>query len=110
MLTIKRQHRAFTLIEVLAALSIIIVLTLALVVTINGQLSKAKQRNVEAMIQTVNIQIEMEYQRDDVDRSWFASENGLVQAAVITDKQLKTLHEGATYQSSATPPRFVLKR
>jgi|GEM_PF-657078 len=106
-----RKHAGFTLIEVIAALSIIIVLTLTVVMTVNSQLKKANQRNVEAMIQTVNMQIEVDYQRVEMDRSNFESPAALVAAQVISDKQRQTLEDGhAKYQLTPAPPKFVLSR
>ncbi|KRM73057.1 hypothetical protein FC34_GL000778 [Lacticaseibacillus brantae DSM 23927] len=95
----------------IAALSIIIVLTLTVVMTVNSQLKKANQRNLEAMIQTVNMQIEVDYQRLELDRSNFDSPAALVSASVISDKQRQALEDGhARYQLTPAPPKFVLPR
>ena len=55
----RKRLRAFTLIEVIAALGVIILLTLALVLTIQGQMKRVESQNLKATVATVNSQIEM---------------------------------------------------
>ena len=57
----RKRLRAFTLIEVIAALGVIILLTLALVLTIQGQMKRVESQNLKATVATVNSQIEMAY-------------------------------------------------
>ncbi|MDN6433382.1 MAG: type II secretion system GspH family protein, partial [Lacticaseibacillus paracasei] len=54
----RKRLRAFTLIEVIAALGVIILLTLALVLTIQGQMKRVEGQNLKATVATVNSQIE----------------------------------------------------
>ncbi|KRO16564.1 prepilin-type N-terminal cleavage/methylation domain-containing protein [Lacticaseibacillus saniviri] len=105
-----KRRAGFTLIEVLAALGIIIVLTLTLVITINSQLQKAKQRNVEATVQTVNTQIEVEYNRPDMSANDFNSQASLVSGRVITAEQLKVMTDGKVRFVGGQPPHFEVTR
>ena len=50
----RKRLRAFTLIEVIAALGVIILLTLALVLTIQGQMKRVEGQNLKATVATVN--------------------------------------------------------
>lgn len=64
----RKRLRAFTLIEVIAALGVIILLTLALVLTIQGQMKRVESQNLKATVATVNSQIEMAYNEPDADK------------------------------------------
>lgn len=84
----------FTLIEVLAALAIIVVLTLALILTVKGQVEQAHQKDTELMISTVNSQIEV--QAVDLEKSELAglrSLKGLASAGYISAQQLEALNK-----------------
>ncbi|EPC93908.1 Competence protein ComGC [Lacticaseibacillus paracasei subsp. paracasei CNCM I-4649] len=65
----RKRLRAFTLIEVIAALGVIILLTLALVLTIQGQMKRVESQNLKATVATVNSQIEMAYNEPDADKN-----------------------------------------
>ena len=58
-----KRKKGFTLIEVLAALGIIIVLTLTLVVTIRAQLQKANEENLRSVAAAMNMQIAVAYEQ-----------------------------------------------
>lgn len=103
-----KKRKAFTLIEVLAALALIIVLTLTLVVTIQGQVEQAKVRQSRAMVETVNAQITIAYEQPDSDKTEFRSVEALVQAGIITRAQSSQLGDVAKY-SADPPPGFKLK-
>ena len=84
----------FTLIEVLAALAIIVVLTLALIVTVKGQVEQAQKKDTELMISTVNSQIEV--QAADADQTELAglhSIKGLYSAGYISNQQMTDLNK-----------------
>lgn len=102
-----KKRRAFTLIEVLAALALIIVLTLTLVVTIQGQVKQAQHRQDQTRIETVNAQVAIAYEQTDRVDSDFSSVDSLVKAGIITDDQQAQLAKIASY--TASPPRFKLK-
>ncbi|WP_262314821.1 prepilin-type N-terminal cleavage/methylation domain-containing protein [Lacticaseibacillus parakribbianus] len=104
-----KRRKGFTLIEVLAALGLIIVLTLTLVVTIRAQLEQANSKQLEATVASVNTQIEVAYASPSATTSTFASVDALVKANIITAAQQKALASGATYVASDTPPRFAVK-
>jgi competence protein ComGC len=57
---LKRRRPGFTLIEVLAALAIIVVLTLALILMVKGQVEQANKKDNNLLEQTVNAQIEVQ--------------------------------------------------
>ncbi|KRM88342.1 prepilin-type N-terminal cleavage/methylation domain-containing protein [Lacticaseibacillus thailandensis] len=61
----KRQRRGFTLIEVLAALAVIVILTITLIVTVKGQMQHAEAKNVATIVRSVNAQLEV--QTPDMD-------------------------------------------
>ncbi|KRM54745.1 prepilin-type N-terminal cleavage/methylation domain-containing protein [Lacticaseibacillus sharpeae] len=62
-----KRRKGFTLIEVLAALAIIVVLTLALILMVKGQVDQANKKDNRLLEQTVNAQIEV--QMDDTGTS-----------------------------------------
>lgn len=103
-----KKRKAFTLIEVLAALALIIVLTLTLVVTIQGQVEQAKIRQSRAMVETVNAQIDIAYQQPDSAAAEFQNASALVQAGIISDRQRSQLADVATY-SPGPPPGYKVR-
>ncbi|WP_225047037.1 type II secretion system protein [Lacticaseibacillus kribbianus] len=105
----RRTRRAFTLIEVLAALGLIIVLTLTLVVTIRAQVQQANDKQLEATVASVNTQIEVAYAAPGAEAADFGSTASLVAAKIITADQQKALASGASYQAQDKPPKFVVK-
>lgn len=102
-----RKRRGFTLIEVIAALGIIVVLTLVLVATIQAQLAKANQQRLESLVGTVNTQILVAYQQVDRNDADFLSTDALVKADIVTDQQWQQL-AGKVRLSTAKPPVFSL--
>ncbi|MFD1392162.1 prepilin-type N-terminal cleavage/methylation domain-containing protein [Lacticaseibacillus jixianensis] len=102
-----KKRKAFTLIEVLAALALIIVLTLTLVVTIQGQVQQAQRRQSQALIETTNAQITIAYEQPDRVVAEFASPAELVRAGIISANQQTQLAAVATY--TASPPAYHLK-
>lgn len=105
-----RRKKGFTLIEVLAALAIIIVLTLALVVTIRAQVDKANRQNLRALVESVNTQIVVAY--DDPNRvaSAFTSVTQLLSADILTNAQWNQLRDNVTYHPSGEPPYFTVNK
>lgn len=103
-----KKRKAFTLIEVLAALALIIVLTLTLVVTIQGQVQQAKIRQSQAVVENVNAQIDIAYQQPDRSSGDFESSDALVKAGIITSSQKSQLAEVASY-SPGPPPAYTVK-
>jgi competence protein ComGC len=104
----RKRKKGFTLIEVLAALGIIIVLTLALVVTIKGQLERADRQNLEATMATMNMQIMVAYDQPGRDAIDFTSASAMAKAGVISSTQLEQASR-LRLSLSDTPPQFVLK-
>ncbi|KRN25353.1 prepilin-type N-terminal cleavage/methylation domain-containing protein [Lacticaseibacillus camelliae] len=103
-----KKRKAFTLIEVLAALALIIVLTLTLVVTIQAQVRQAKVRQSQAVVTTVNAQIDIAYQQPDSSNGDFTNPDALVRAGIITSGQQSQLADVATY-SPGPPPAYKVK-
>lgn len=93
----KKRRRAFTLIEVLAALGLIIVLTLTLVVTIKTQVDQANARQLQSLVATVNARIEIAYSQTGRNEADFASTASLVRAGIITQDQVDQL-DAASYR------------
>ncbi|MCI1284173.1 prepilin-type N-terminal cleavage/methylation domain-containing protein [Lacticaseibacillus songhuajiangensis] len=90
----KKRRPAFTLIEVLAALAIIVVLTLALILTVKGQVEQAHQKDVGLMVSTVNAQVEV--QSTDMESSKLSAINdvkGLLDAGLISTQQYQELQK-----------------
>lgn len=54
---LKRQRKGFTLIEVLAALAVIVILTITLIATVKGQMDHAETKNVATIVRSVNAQL-----------------------------------------------------
>lgn len=102
----RKRLRAFTLIEVIAALGVIILLTLALVLTIQGQMKRVESQNLKATVATVNSQIEMAYNEPDADKKSLKIIPDLVREGVITDAQAKDLEKGKATMSGDNPPKF----
>ncbi|MFD1483855.1 type II secretion system protein [Lacticaseibacillus baoqingensis] len=104
----KKRQKGFTLIEVLAALGIIIVLTLALVVTIRGQLERADRQNLEAAMATMNMQISVAYDQPGREQIDFTSPSAMAKAGILSSAQLE---QAARLKLSLneSPPQFVLK-
>ncbi|KMO50286.1 competence protein ComGC, partial [Lacticaseibacillus rhamnosus] len=90
----RKKLRAFTLIEVVAALGVIILLTLALVLTIQGQMKRVDTQNLKATVATVNTQLEMTYNEPDHVGVDFSSPDQLVKKDVISQSQADTLKKG----------------
>lgn len=107
-MTKRRKRRAFTLIEVLAALGLIIVLTLTLIVTIRTQLASAARQQLQATVATVNTQIEVAYAQPNADINQFTNEDTLVKFKVITAEQLKLLSGKTRYSRQTVPPSFTV--
>lgn len=90
----KKRRPAFTLIEVLAALAIIVVLTLALILTVKGQVEQAHRKDVGLMVSTVNAQVEV--QSTDMDSSKLSTISdvkGLLDADLISTQQYQELQK-----------------
>lgn len=104
----RRRQKGFTLIEVLAALGIIIVLTMTLVVTIRGQVQRANQQNLQSAMETMNMQIAVAYDQAGKKTSDFNSATSLASAGIISDSQ-KEQAEKLKYDASTDPPKFSLK-
>lgn len=102
-----RRKKGFTLIEVLAALGIIIVLTLTLVVTIRAQLQKANEENLKSVAAAMNMQIAVAYEQVGRNLNDFASTASLQAAGIITAEQAKQA-SGMTL-SHGTPPEYSAK-
>ncbi len=100
----RKRLRAFTLIEVIAALGVIILLTLALVLTIQGQMKRVESQNLKATVATVNSQIEMAYNEPDADKKSLKTIPDLVREGVITDAQAKDLEKGRSYWAKCDSP------
>ncbi|WP_246287337.1 type II secretion system protein [Lacticaseibacillus absianus] len=104
----RTTRRAFTLIEVLAALGLIIVLTLTLVVTIRAQVEQANRQQLRATVETVNAQIDVAYQQPDRIQLQFNTLQSLIDNGIITAQQAQLLAGKATYQPGTQPPAFKL--
>lgn len=90
MMTAKR--RGFTLIEVLAALAIIVVLTLALIMTVKGQVQQAQHKDVVLMVNTVNAQVEVQAtDMSAAELSQLSSLQGLQAEGLISQQQYDAL-------------------
>ncbi|MCX2455389.1 type II secretion system protein [Lacticaseibacillus nasuensis] len=103
----KKRLRGFTLVEVLAALGIIIVLTLSLVATIQAQVTRAHRQHLEALVAVVNSEIVAAYQGQNVATSDLKSGETMVKAQIITSAQWQEL-AGAVKLSLEEPPQFTL--
>lgn len=103
----KTRRRGFTLIEVLAALGIIIVLTMTLLVTIKSQLDRANAENRSAVLETVNMQIEVSFDQPSKKAGDFNTVDNLLNAGIISSAQLDGL--GAYEFKPGNPPVFALK-
>ena len=101
----RKKLRAFTLIEVVAALGVIILLTLALVLTIQGQMKRVDTQNLKATVATVNTQLEMTYNEPDHGGVDFSSPDQLVKD-VISQSQADTLRKGGFKLTAGSPPTF----
>jgi competence protein ComGC len=97
----KHRKKGFTLIEVLAALGIIIVLTLTLVITIRAQLQKANEENLKSVAAAMNMQIAVAYEQVGRIDSNFTTTESLREAGIITDEQAK---QAADMKLTAGPP------
>lgn len=104
----RKRKPGFTLIEVLAALGIIIVLTVTLVVTIRGQIERANQQNLQATLETMNMQVAVAYEQPDHRSGDFGSIDGLASAGIISSSQ-KDVAAKLKYVASSDPPHFELK-
>ena len=102
----RKKLRAFTLIEVVAALGVIILLTLALVLTIQGQMKRVDTQNLKATVATVNTQLEMTYNEPDHGGVDFSSPDQLVKKYVISQSQADTLKKGGFKLTAGSPPTF----
>ncbi len=105
---VTRRKKGFTLIEVLAALGIIIVLTLTLVVTIRGQIQRANQQNLQSVMETMNMQIAVAYEQVGKKTSDFVSVASLASAGIISTSQQEQAAQ-LVYQAGSEPPKFALK-
>ncbi|MDG3062705.1 type II secretion system GspH family protein [Lacticaseibacillus casei] len=103
----RKKLRAFTLIEVVAALGVIILLTLALVLTIQGQMKRVDTQNLKATVATVNTQLEMTYNEPDQGGVDFSSADQLVKKDVISQSQADALKKGGYKLTSGSPPKFA---
>lgn len=103
----KARKRGFTLIEVLAALGIIIVLTMTLLVTIKGQIDRANTQNLAATVETVNMQIEVAFRQAGVKAEDYASPQSLAKAGIISEEQRQQLAD-VTFKTG-NPPSFETK-
>lgn len=107
----RKRKQGFTLIEVLAALGIIIVLTLTLVVTIRAQLQKANDENLRSVAAAMNMQIAVAYEQVDHQEDNFSSIAALLSAGIITPDQADQANKNAklVYEAKANPPAFSVK-
>ena len=103
-----KRKKGFTLIEVLAALGIIIVLTLTLVVTIRAQLQKANEENLRSVAAAMNMQIAVAYEQVDRKDANFYTIASLQSAGIITAEQADRA-KAMTYSSTAKPPEFTVE-
>lgn len=103
-----KRKKGFTLIEVLAALGIIIVLTLTLVVTIRAQLQKANEENLRSVAAAMNMQIAVAYEQVDRKDANFSTIASLQSAGIITADQADQA-KAMTYTPGAKPPEFTVK-
>ena len=104
----RNRKKGFTLIEVLAALGIIIVLTLTLVITIRAQLQKANEENLKSVAAAMNMQIAVAYEQVERNMDNFVTTESLRAAGIITDEQAKQAAE-LDYNAGAKPPEFTVK-
>ncbi|WP_164509892.1 type II secretion system protein [Lacticaseibacillus porcinae] len=107
----RTRQKGFTLIEVLAALGIIIVLTLTLVVTIRAQLQKANDENLRSVAAAMNMQIAVAYEQVDRQDGNFGSIAALLSAGIITPDQADQANKNAklVYDAKTNPPAFSVK-
>lgn len=90
----KRRLPGFTLIEVLAALAIIVVLTLALILTVKGQVEQAHKKDMNLMITTVNSQLEVQStDMESSELSGLTSTKELLDAGLISKQQYTELRK-----------------
>lgn len=102
-----KRKKGFTLIEVLAALGIIIVLTLTLVITVRAQLQKANEANLKSVAAAMNMQIAVAYEQVGRNDANFTSTESLQQAGIITEEQAKQAEKMTL--SKAAPPEYTVK-
>ena len=90
----KQKRGAFTLIEVLAALAIIVVLTLALILTVKGQVEQAHRKDVGLMVSTANAQIEVQSTDMEASKlSGISNIKALLDEGLISTQQYKELQK-----------------
>lgn len=104
----KFRKKGFTLIEVLAALGIIIVLTLTLVVTVRAQLQRANQENLRSIAAAMNMQIAVAYEQTGRNLGDFSSVATLQKAGIITADQADQAKD-LTLDTGSQPPQFIVK-
>ncbi|KRL46090.1 type II secretion system protein [Lacticaseibacillus manihotivorans] len=104
----KHRKQGFTLIEVLAALGIIIVLTLTLFVTIRAQLQKANDENLKSVAAAMNMQIAVAYEQVGRNDSNFSNIASLQSSGIITAEQADQAAK-LDYNAGAKPPEFTVK-
>ncbi|MFD1430550.1 type II secretion system protein [Lacticaseibacillus mingshuiensis] len=102
-----KRRRGFTLIEVLAAIVLIVVLTVALVATINSQVQQANRQNNRILVETVNAQLVITAQQV----GWVkpTSTQDLVTQGIISKEQLDRLTGTATFDLTSDPPQFRIR-
>lgn len=102
------RKKGFTLIEVLAALGIIIVLTLTLVITIRAQLQKANEANLRSVAAAMNMQIAVAYEQVGRNNANFNSIENLTTAGIITADQAEQAKK-LSFDPNTDPPEFSVK-
>lgn len=98
-----KRRKAFTLIEVITAIGLIAVLTIALVLTVRSQVEKAQKEHLNAVIQTVNTQITIANQTDSSVIIGNTLES-MVTAGIISSAQQKEL--SGKVSISGSPPQL----
>lgn len=88
------RRRGFTLIEVLAALAIIVVLTLALIMTVKGQVEQAHRKDLVLMVNTINAQVAVQSTDLPADElAALSSLQGLRDEGFISTQQYEALNK-----------------
>lgn len=106
----KKRRKAFTLVEVLAALGLIIVLTLMLVATVQLQVKRANEQNLVATVAAVNTQLMLEYNGNTRNWSNLGSLEALVNADIITAEQARQMAGKVSYNAGGNPPTITVNR
>ncbi len=89
---LKKRRPGFTLIEVLAALAIIVVLTLALILMVKGQVEQAHKKDNHLLVESVNAQVEVQLDDESLaDLGEVKKVRDLLDDGLISTKQYDQL-------------------